>query len=316
MTQDDVTKPSPVLIKNKITPKQFDSCIIPYYCKNCNEKQCFVCGRVHSVTNTSKNTDCKGCIKKWSIITQTCINKEKNPLCSACKSSSQSSNEQQSSQTSSTTGGTQNSESTVDLATTPTADLHRQIHYNDPEYIIERVVPKDCCHDIVKAIQNYYRIDIDEQTYFTDFKTAKDYFFRSFLYINDENHNLFDFVDPIKSKSAKTSFFSNNDNVFKISFKDVKSLFDTRQVTPNVVNFVLDCLNFYSIHTTSEDTVPNFLFGNTRVMDCIVPHKKNYSRVWEYFSLIQDESERLSEESLCFLLKDWYIKHKKVSSQK
>ena len=38
MSQANVTKPSTTLVKNTITPKQFDTCLIPYYCKHCCEK--------------------------------------------------------------------------------------------------------------------------------------------------------------------------------------------------------------------------------------------------------------------------------------
>ena len=77
MSQDDVTKPSTKLLKTNITPKQFDTCIILYYCKNCFLLNCFVCGKKHTTTEHTKTAKCNGCNKKWFIITQTCINKEK-----------------------------------------------------------------------------------------------------------------------------------------------------------------------------------------------------------------------------------------------
>ena len=68
------------------------------------------------------------------------------------------------------------SQKSVHLKTSSVLDLHRKITHNDPDFIFERVVPKDCCLDTINAIQTVYQIDIDEHMYFTDFSTAGEYF--------------------------------------------------------------------------------------------------------------------------------------------
>ena len=78
--QDDVRKASLKVVKAAITLKQFDMCAIPYYCKNCFEEKCFVCGLRHSVTDMSKNAKC--------------------------------------------------SQVSVDLKTTPTSDLHKEVNFD------------------------------------------------------------------------------------------------------------------------------------------------------------------------------------------
>ena len=223
--------------------------------------------------------------------TQRCINKEKSPKCSACKSTSQSTTTGDSTQGTTNTSASQNSNSSIDLDTTSTADLRRHLHYNDPDYTFERVVPKDSYDGVMKAIQNAYQIDIDEQTYFTDFELAKEYFYRTFLYINNDSVNLFKFHDPKKINDDNSDSDSSPESKgFKVTLKDVISLFDNNQLTSNVVDFVLECLNFYSINSSSEDTVPSFLFGNSKVMNKIVPHKQNYPRLWEHYNLILDDN--------------------------
>ena len=306
MSQDDVTKPSTTILKNNITPKQFDTCIIPYYCKECYLPNCFVCGRKHTSTDHTKSAKCNGCNKKWFVITQTCINKEKNPLCPTCTESSQASATANTSNTSKTSNSETISTSTkIDLKTTPTSDLHRIMHNNDPEATLERIVPKDTHADVMSAIQNAYQIDIEDQEYFTDFSSAKEYFYRSFSYISNENANLFVFECPHLVQKRKMlanqgnikDFHAHNRNCFDISFNDVKSLFDGKMLTKGMVNFVLDIFNFYAINSTSDDSVPDFMFGNHKIMQAVVPHQKNYHKLWEYYNLIQDDNDKLDDQT-------------------
>ena len=199
------------------------------------------------------------------------------------------------------------------------ADLHRQLHNDDLDAILKRVVPKDCYSDVMKAIQKAYQIDIDEQECFIDFQSVGEYFLRNFTYRSDENSNIFAFETPNPNKhqskhankGGEANFFNCNRNCFQVSFNDIKLLFDNKVLTKGIINFVLDVFNFYAINSTSDDTVPDWLFGNHKIMQAVVPHKQNYHTLWEYYSLIQDDVDKLDDNALSYIIKHWYIKHKK-----
>ena len=58
---------SKVNLHSKISIHQFNQSITAYYCKNCQQKQCFKCKKEHTLNNTCRKVACLKCGLKWLV---------------------------------------------------------------------------------------------------------------------------------------------------------------------------------------------------------------------------------------------------------
>ena len=128
----------------------------------------------------------------------------------------------------------------------------------NPSYVF--TVPVTKVERIKKIIIQTLGINCDPKS--EDFKTmdeAKEYFKRTLLLFKNDQ-NFMGFKYPRSCSGYKTVRYMPNNDI-NLSFKDVKSVFDTAWLNDGLIGFVLECLNFYQYHTDGTSTAPNILFG-------------------------------------------------------
>ena len=285
---------SKVNLHSKISIHQFNQSISAYYCKNCEQKQCFKCTKQHTLSNTCRKVACVKCGLKWSVMAIKCRKDAEKIVCNDCKSKSDQSSSEQSS---------------TNLSDKPTSNLKRFNSHQDPNYQIYPTVSSDKEDTIKTFIKNAFQIETEEADKFRDEEHAKRYFFTKLNYLPDFSKNLFVFECPEQCPKLKETPFEH-ENMFSVSFNDVCTLFGSKGISPGMVDFVIQCLNFYNCVGKGNDLVPSDILGPTSDLNRIIPSKENYNNLHQSFHSRKTKNS-LTDEQLTITLKDWYVNHDK-----
>ena len=178
-------------------------------------------------------------------------------------------------------------------------------------------VPVTKVERIKKIIIQTLGINCDPKS--EDFKTmdeAKEYFERTLLLFKKEQ-NFMGFKYPRSCSGYKTVRYMPNNDI-NLSFKDVKSVFDTAWLNDGLIGFVLECLNFYQYHTDGTSTAPNILFGTPLDYNNIMCNKDHLRQIHDHLN--HDKSSSIpfdeSEVNCSLMLKYWYCKETKHCTSK
>ena len=202
---DSKTRSGKKLPKVQVTVEEFNDSIVPYYCFECQQKQCFspTCAKNHTLNPSSTKIICSVCKKKWSIVIDKCSVNVDNLLCKEChqerdKNQASLSSTPSKHQSSQSTEGEQLSQVSVSLRREISSNLTRFQSDTDASFLLYPQVPDKYKKDIKDAIQIAYNIDTQDSDMFADFDTAKQYFDQKFLYIpdNERESNIFDLIIP------------------------------------------------------------------------------------------------------------------------
>ena len=191
----------------------------------------------------------------------------------------------------------------------PTSNLKQFNSHQDPNYQIIPTVPTTNKDKIKDFIKNVFQIETEEADKFRDVEHAKRYFFTKFNYLPNFAMNLFIFKSPEHCPKLKGTPFVQK-NMISVSFNDVCSLFGSKDVSPGIVNFVIQCLNFYNYVGKGNDLVSSHILGSAYNLDKVILSKQNYNQLHEYFHSRKNQ-DSLMNEQLILTLKHWYVKHDK-----
>ena len=311
----------------QISASDFNKCILPYRCHKC-KVTCFVCNKKHENVNGAKAIHCNNCKKVWTILAPKCLSKNKL-LCTNCQCPSKSTIASdkpltkppsklpashinvQSSSPSSPSKTQDKSSEIIDLHTLPVASIKRFNRHKNPNQTFIGTVPYGTIKTIKETISDAFTLDNqnDEFEFFRNLDDAKLFFNRKLGYVRDSSLNIFQFITPTSIADQVNDPFVENSTFF-LSLDDIASLYNNKKPTINVIDFVVDCLNFYSVYTHNTVQVPEFIFGFTDDLDFIMPTKNNYGLLFEYFHS-QMRSPSTPKKQIDLTLKHWYAKHDK-----
>ena len=145
---------------------------------------------------------------------------------------------------------------------------------------------------------------------FSSYIEAKNWFTKKFIYQNKVNHNFFKFFVPAVCKNQLKIVPFSAEPTFNCSLSDVETILGNKAINSNVLDFIFDCLKFYSTSNIRDDEMPKTIFVTTDVVNLIVPSKKTYFKLWEYFNE-KHHKDTLDSEELSNYLKHWYSRHNK-----
>ena len=157
-------------------------------------------------------------------------------------------------------------------------------------------------------IQQTYSIEKEHHCRFKTFENAKDYFCNKLDYARtEENIMTFCYPEALRSKAIAVKW---PENFFELSYDDIMSLMNTNPLSDSMVDFIVDCFNFYIHQIEPLDSTPSSVFGKAYDIPHIVPSTKNYVYMDEYFESSNDKII-FEKKKIARSLKHWYSNDEK-----
>ena len=215
------------------------------------------------------------------------------------------------------------SKTTVDSHTTPSSSNIELTRYKSSRTNSKNVmlkVPNSKTTTICNIIDKFLTYDDindkdsdeDEFISFLEMKDAKEFFIRK-LFVFSKDRSLMQFRFPLAvSKYQPVNYMTNND--IDLSFGDIESLFDEEYLNDDVLSFVMKCINFHNLESSSKAEIPDVLFGSVHDYGNVVPKKgnKQFKDIIEHLEYVDtygassDQNFIQSEESCITNMQEWY----------
>ena len=166
--------------------------------------------------------------------------------------------------------------------------------------------PDNRVKDICKIIGSNLKLKASRQKpKWPSFEHAYDHVIRKFGfdYVSD---NLLLLKDPTNTAGYRKEYI--DDNLFSFNLRDAKSLVAKNKpaVTPNVINFVMQCLNFYIRHTSDQETVPSTCFGTINDVDVIVPDPNRFNDIYTHVKAPISSESSVDRENCVTDMERWF----------
>ena len=236
---------------------------------------------------------CSKCSKKWAYVASKCENNTTEFFCQECKS---------------TNDDKDNDKEKDDKNKPIPANTIKRFSRDKVEDI--DIIPQLSDTDtpkVLELIQQTFKIDREKYEYFKSFDVAKEHLVTK-LYYARTAENILEFHYPESIKTRTNVRYP--DEFFTLSYKDVMSLMDETPLSQGVIDFVVDCFNFYIQHSEPSDTPPSILFGKCYDVENIVPSISNYILLDSYFTSSINKSKK-ETSNMMKDLKHWYQQHDK-----
>ena len=260
-----------------------------YIVKNCILDICIKCNKTWVIPTTKYNPE-----GKLSFI------------CTKCKKDEQKQQEPPAKRQHGTnTGGKQVQPSKEIVAL---EDISRYQHHTNPEYEYLLEVSDDISDQFATIIEEAFGINETKRRKFKDLKTAENSFIRKFLYVKNKE-NIFEFHKPKSLWKIGDEGSSTEDEIkieFKITFDDIMSLIKKRPITTGVVDFAMDCFNFYTHHDVAKVDIPSHVFGKTDCLNKIVPSETNFPAIKKFYDTSITKLQQVEINNLSVILKEWF----------
>ena len=118
--------------------------------------------------------------------------------------------------------------------------------------------------------------------------------------------NLIFLRDPSNEAGLRKEY--DDENLFSFNLRDAKSLVAKNRppITSNVINFVMQCLNFYIFHTNDQDTVPSICFGRVDDVNGIVPDSNSYNNIHTHVNTPISSESSVDKQNCIRDMKHWF----------
>ena len=161
---------------------------------------------------------------------------------------------------------------------------------------------------VLEMIQQCYKIDKGEHAYFKTFEIAREYFITKLSYAK-HIENIFEFYRPEAIKTIHITSYP--DMFFYLNYKDIMSLIDNNKPSEAVVDYVLDCFNFYLQNTEPLDSPASITFGKSMDVHRVVRSMSNYITLDSYYTTSSNSKTVKEKKEMTEHLKHWYNNHDK-----
>ena len=110
-------------------------------------------------------------------------------------------------------------------------------------------------------VSKKFGIDSPVETKFSNMSNAKEFFIRHFAALYDYGDHIFHCPYPTSCQHLQPNEPEPNNNI-SLSFRDVKSCFDTNYLNDGMLSFACKLLNFHSYHSKEPNVIPFIIFGD------------------------------------------------------
>ena len=235
---------------------------------------------------------CTQCNSKWSNVVNKCYAKKANLFCKECISDNKNNNKN-------------NKDKNKKI---PANQIKRFAREDEIEIDITPQLSEEQTPQVLELIQQCYKIDKGEHAYFKTFEIAREYFITKLSYAKHVE-NIFEYHRP---EAIKTNHITSYpDMFFFLNFKDIMSLCNNDKPTEGVVDFVLDCFNFYLQNTEPLDSPASITFGKSMDVHKVVPSMSNHITLNSYYTTSTKSKTVKEKEEMTEHLKHWYNNHDK-----
>ena len=160
---------------------------------------------------------------------------------------------------------------------------------------------------MLEIISKNLGIDSPVESKFSNMSNAKEFFFRHFSAIYDFGDHIFHCPYPTSCQHLLPENESEPNNNISLSFRDVKSCFDTNELNDGLLSFASKLLNFYSYHTKEQNEIPSIIFGDPLDINELIFTTNFHSEVYDYINLITPLETFEEDRMTCISgMKQWY----------
>ena len=204
----------------------------------------------------------------------------------------------------------------ITKVTVPFDELSLQAINFDNKKVITRFKNFKRCHYIFKCPEKHVRnmvnsieqnlgIDIPVQLSLSSMRNAKEFFIRNLDAIHANKH-IYQLTYRISCEHLQSSEYELDNNV-SLTYRDIKSCFDTDWLNDGMLSFAVQLLNFHAFYKLENNQIPHVVFGDPLDINKLIIQKTNMPDVFEYVNLEKPVLNYEEDQYYCTKeMKIWY----------
>ena len=144
---------------------------------------------------------------------------------------------------------------------------------------------KENTEKMLEIISKILGIDSPLETTFSNMSNAKEFFIRHFAALYDIGDHVFHCPYPTSCQHLLEENEPEPNNNISLSFRDVKSCFDTNDLNDGMLSFASKLLNFHSYHSKEQNEIPSLIFGDPLDINELIFTEYFHSEIYDYINL-------------------------------